>query len=167
MTPARNDLQRQHLTQLMAGSLLALADARTLLVGGHTSETDATSAGFAVTGTRVVAPMPPRLEQDPVLLITKLVGTGVIMVGGMRLDAHGEWVTAALDSMALGNGRAAEILQPDNPMMTDVTGFGLARHALNLAERCGFAGVEITLSALPLLPGTSNLLEQGIRSEPA
>ena len=164
MAPARSDLQRQQLTQLMAGSLLALADARTLLVGGHTSETDATSAGFAVTGTRAAAPTPPRLEQDPVLLITKPVGTGVIMAGGMRLDAHGEWVTAALDSMALGNGTAADILQPDNPMMTDVTGFGLARHALNLAERCNFTGVEITLSAVPLLPGAGILVEQGIRS---
>ena len=164
LAPARRDLQRHHLTQLMAGSLLALAEARTLLVGGHTSEADATSAGFAVTGTRACAPTPPRLEQDPVLLITKPVGTGIVMAGGMRLDAQGDWVTAALDSMALGNGAAADILQPDNPMMTDVTGFGLARHALNLAERCGFTGVEITLSTVPLLPGTCILLEQGIRS---
>ena len=49
-------------------------------------------------------------------------------------------------------------------MMTDVTGFGLARHALNLAERCNFTGVEITLSAVPLLPGAGILVEQGIRS---
>ena len=48
--------------------------------------------------------------------------------------------------------------------MTDVTGFGLARHALNLAERCGRSGVEIDLAALPCLKGAMTLLEQGHRS---
>lgn len=164
MAPARVDLQREHLTQLMAGSLMALSEAGTLLVGGHTSETNATMVGFAVTGTRDHPPAPPRIEQDPVLLITKAVGTGVVMAGGMQLLADGDWVTAALDSMASGNGAAAAILQADNPMMTDVTGFGLARHALNLAERCSFSGVEITLAAVPLLAGAERLLEQGVRS---
>lgn len=164
MAPARSDLQREHLTQIMAGSLMALAESGTLLVGGHTSETDATTVGFAVTGTRLHAPTPPRLEEDPVLVITKPVGTGVLMAGAMQLVADGDWVKSALASMAVSNGIAADLLAADCPVMTDVTGFGLARHALNLAERCRYTGVEITLSAVPLLDGADILLDKGVRS---
>ena len=164
MAPARVDLQREHLTQIMAGSLMALAESGTLLVGGHTSETDATTVGFAVTGTRSHAPRPPCLEDDPVLVITKPVGTGVVMAGAMQLVADGDWVKSALTSMAVSNGVAADLLAADCPVMTDVTGFGLARHALNLAERCRYSGVEISLSALPLLEGADILLDKGIRS---
>jgi selenide,water dikinase len=143
---------------------MALAESGTLLVGGHTSETNATTVGFAVTGTRLHAPTPPRLEEDPVLVITKPVGTGVLMAGAMQLVADGDWVKSALASMAVSNGIAADLLAADCPVMTDVTGFGLARHALNLAERCRYTGVEITLSAVPLLDGADILLDKGVRS---
>jgi selenide,water dikinase len=48
--------------------------------------------------------------------------------------------------------------------MTDVTGFGLARHALNLATRAGFSGLAITTPSLPLIVGAADLLASGIRS---
>ena len=48
--------------------------------------------------------------------------------------------------------------------MTDVTGFGLARHALNLATRCEKSGVELDLASLPCLEGALSLLERGHRS---
>ena len=66
--------------------------------------------------------------------------------------------------MATGNAAAAGILAPHRPPMTDVTGFGLGRHAMNLAERCGMAGVAINLASLPLLPGAASLIEAGHRS---
>ena len=48
--------------------------------------------------------------------------------------------------------------------MTDVTGFGLARHAMNLAERCKLKGVVIDIDALPILDGASTLISDGQRS---
>ena len=164
MSMARIDLQQHQLAQLMAGALLALSEAGVQLVGGHTGESHDLSVGFAVTGWREGPPTLPETDQETALILTKPLGTGVIMAAHMQLAARGDWVAAATTGMAHGNGKAAQILAPHNPAMTDVTGFGLARHALNLAERCGHSGVEIDLAALPCLKGAMTLLDSGHRS---
>lgn len=164
MGMARLELQQHQLTQLMAGALLALSEAGVQLVGGHTGESHDLSLGFAVTGWRERAPIPPEADQETALILTKPLGIGVIMAAHMQLAARGDHVQAAIDLMATGNGRAAQILSEQTPMMTDVTGFGLARHALNLAERCGSKGAAIHLDALPCLDGAQTLLEKGHRS---
>ena len=79
----------------------------------------------------------------------------------MQLAAHGDWVDAAIACMAEGNAAAASALAPSTPLMTDVTGFGLARHALNLASRCDRSGVALDLASLPCLDGALSLLERG------
>lgn len=164
MGMARIDLQQHQLAQLMAGALLALGEAGVQLVGGHTGEGHDLNLGFAVTGWREGPPTPPEADQETALILTKPLGTGVIMAAHMQLAARGDWIADATSSMAHGNGKAALILAHHNPPMTDVTGFGLARHSLNLAERCGRAGVEIDLAALPCLDGAMTLLEKGHRS---
>ncbi len=161
---ARVDLQQSQLAQLMAGGLVALSEAGAQLVGGHTGESEALGIGYAVTGWREGPPSILSAGDNPVLVLTKPLGTGVIMAGHMKLAARGAWVTAAADMMARGNGLAAATLAPHRPVMTDVTGFGLARHAMNLAERCGMQGIEIDLAALPLLDGAKAMLEAGHRS---
>lgn len=161
---ARADLQQAQLAQLMAGGLVALSKAGAQLVGGHTGESDALTVGYSVTGWRDGPPHIPAPEDDPVLILTKPLGTGVIMAAHMQLAARGVWVEAATGTMASGNAAAAAVLAPHRPVMTDVTGFGLGRHAMNLAERCGAQGVEVDLAALPLLAGAERLLETGHRS---
>ncbi|MEC7210909.1 MAG: selenide, water dikinase SelD [Pseudomonadota bacterium] len=161
---ARADLQQSQLAQLMAGGLVALSEAGAQLVGGHTGESDSLTIGYAVTGWRDSPPDIPSPDEDPVLILTKPLGTGVIMAAHMQLAARGEWVAEATTIMAAGNAAAAAILAPYRPPMTDVTGFGLARHAMNLAERCGMAGVNIDLASLPLLRGAQSLLAAGHRS---
>jgi len=161
---ARVDLQQSQLSHLMAGGLVALSEAGAQLVGGHTGESDALTVGFSLTGWRDGPPVVPSPDEDPVLILTKPLGSGVIMAAHMKLAARGEWVAGATDMMATGNAVAAGILAPHRPPMTDVTGFGLGRHAMNLAERCGMAGVVINLSSLPLLPGAASLVEAGHRS---
>ncbi|MEX0502460.1 selenide, water dikinase SelD [Alphaproteobacteria bacterium LSUCC0719] len=164
MGMARLDLQQHQLTQLMTGALLALSEAGVQLVGGHTGESRDLGLGFSITGWRQGPPTPPAADTDTALILTKPLGTGVIMAAQMQLAARGDWVAAATASMAQGNGRAAQLLADYNPVMTDVTGFGLARHALNLAERCNRKGVLIELSSLPCLDGAITLLDAGHRS---
>ena len=161
LAAARADIQQSQLAQLMAGGLMALSEAGAQLVGGHTGESTALGVGYAVTGWREAPPTMPDLTDEFALLLTKPLGTGVIMAAHMKLAARGEWVTAATHHMANGNGLAAGLMAPHRPMMTDVTGFGLARHALNLAERCGAPGAEISLRALPLMSGAQACLEDG------
>ena len=164
MGMSRIDLQRHQLTQIMAGALVALSDAGTQLVGGHTGESQALGVGFTITGWRETAPTLPPKGTEIVLILTKPIGTGVIMAAHMQLAAHGDWVDAAIACMAEGNAAAASALAPSTPLMTDVTGFGLARHALNLASRCDRSGVELDLASLPCLDGALSLLERGYRS---
>ncbi|MGC6454607.1 MAG: selenide, water dikinase SelD [Candidatus Puniceispirillaceae bacterium] len=164
LAPARADIQQSQLSQLMAGGLMALSEAGAQLVGGHTGESDALGIGYAVTGWRDAPPVIPDMSQDVVLLLTKPLGTGVIMAAHMKLAARGTWVAGAIDHMARGNGAAAALMAEHRPVMTDVTGFGLARHALNLAERCGASGVEMSLRALPLMDGALSCLQDGHRS---
>ena len=164
LATARADLQQTQLAHLMAGGLVALSEAGAQLVGGHTGESDALGIGYSVTGWREGPPGVVSAEDEPVLILTKPLGTGVIMAGHMQLAARGEWMTGAAEMMARGNGLAAATLAPHRPVMTDVTGFGLARHAMNLAERCGMPGVEIDIAALPLLDGAAAMLEAGHRS---
>jgi len=148
----------------MTGALLTLSESGVQLVGGHTGESHDLGLGFAITGWRKGPPAPPAPDADTALILTKPLGTGVIMAAHMQLAARGDWVAAATTNMTLGNARAAQLLAEYNPLMTDVTGFGLARHALNLAERCGRKGVLIELSSLPCLDGAISLLEAGHRS---
>ncbi|MGB1872622.1 MAG: selenide, water dikinase SelD [Candidatus Puniceispirillaceae bacterium] len=164
MGMARLDLQQHQLAQLMAGALLAFSEAGVQLVGGHTGESHDLGLGFAVTGWRKGPPSPPTADSGTALILTKPLGTGVIMAAHMHLAARGDWVAKATASMARGNAGAARILAEHNPVMTDVTGFGLARHALNLAERCDHKGVEIDIATLPCLDGAVTLLERGYRS---
>ena len=84
---------------------------------------------------------------------------------GMR-QANGQIRANAIVTMAQSNGHAARILKAyGNLPMTDVTGFGLARHTLSLLSRGG-EGLSATFShsALPLLEGTQRLIDLGAKS---
>ena len=125
------------------------------------------SVGFAVTGNafnrKVEDLQHPRDELQ--LILTKPIGTGVIMAANMQMRASSSWVDAAIKNMRHSNESAAEIfIENDVLAATDVTGFGLARHAQNLASRLANTGCVINLSNLPLLDGVTQLFGDGIAS---
>ena len=166
LSQARIDLQQDQLTQILAGALLALSDAKVKLIGGHTSEGDTLSAGFAVTGVLAGDPVPLTMHDDYALILTKPLGSGVIMAGHMQLEARADSINAAISEMKRSNAAAAAIIhnKAGHCWITDVTGFGLARHAQNLIERAGAKGAHLSLSAIPTLPGAVSLLDRGIKS---
>jgi len=166
---ANLSIQTNQLTQILAGGLFALSEAGVRLNGGHTSEGGALSVGFSVTGHSKkkppMAPVDPGSGDDLVLVLTKPLGTGVIMAGHMQLVAKAQWVDGAIRQMAVSNRLAAHcFLQKGVIGATDITGFGLARHAQNLSLRLGASGCSLDLSSLPLLDGAIALLSSGIRS---
>ena len=167
LAEARLSLQQDQLTQVLAGGITALAADNVRLVGGHTSEGGDLSVGFAVTGWQKNAPSPLAVTKPHQLILSKPLGTGVIMAAHMALRADGAALAAAIAVMEQSNQGAAEIFNKHADgaaWMTDVTGFGLARHALNLATRAGFSGLAITTPSLPLIAGAADLLASGIRS---
>ena len=103
--------------------------------------------------------------KDAVLVLTKPLGTGIIMAAHMQLIARANWVENAIETMTKSNRHAANLFAKMNLIAaTDITGFGLARHALNLSKRAGARGCVLNLPNLPLLPGVKKLLSNGVRS---
>jgi selenide,water dikinase len=162
--PARAE---ETLYQVMAGARAALDAEGITLVGGHTTTGPELAVGFAIWG---FAPSPDALIRlggvapGDRLILTKPLGTGVILQADMRGLARGEWVEAAVASMLRSNGPAARAMAAVRPSAaTDVTGFGLAGH-LGEMLRASKGSAVLDLPALPALPGAVTLLGRGIRS---
>ena len=156
----------EDLTQLMAGALEVLERDGVALVGGHTSEGGELAMGFSVTGT---APPEDLLRKSGMrpgdrLVLTRPVGTGVIFAAEMRGRAQSLWIDAALALMQESHRAAARILgEHGATAATDVTGFGLAGHLLEMARASGVE-VSVGLAGVPFLDGALELARLGIFS---
>ena len=157
----------ENLFQMMAGACEVLAASGCSLVGGHTCEGSELALGFVVNG---LVNWPSSglakggMQLDQVVILTKPVGTGTIFAADMRGLAQGSWVVSAIDSMCLSNKQAALILRDHGATScTDVTGFGLLGHLVEMAQ-ASKARVELMLDAVPTLPGAQQLVADGIFS---
>ena len=119
--------------------------------------------GFTITGLCDAAPITiAGAKSGDVLILTKPIGSGVLMAAEMAGQARGADVVAALGLMAMGQAKAAQILS-DAHAMTDVTGFGLAGHLSGMCEASGVDAI-IDLDAVPLMQGALDLATSGMRS---
>ncbi|WP_341864039.1 selenide, water dikinase SelD [Gymnodinialimonas sp. 57CJ19] len=157
-------LQGQWLEEVMHAAAEVFAAEGAAVVGGHSSAGAELTVGFTVTGLLDGPAITLKGAQvGDALILTKPIGTGVILAAEMQTKAPGEDVLACWQAMAKSSGPVARALAPIAHAMTDVTGFGLAGHLSNI---CGASGVgaEITLDAVPLLAGAEALARKGIRS---
>jgi selenide,water dikinase len=152
---------------VMAGARAGLVTDTVALVGGHTTTGPELVVGFAVWGVATSADALIRiggLAPGDHLVLTKPLGTGVLLQADMRGIARGEWIEAACASMLRSNRHAARAAGPLRPSAaTDVTGFGLAGH-LGTMLRASKASAVLDLDAVPALPGALSLLGRGVRS---
>nr|MCH9784232.1 selenide, water dikinase SelD [Gammaproteobacteria bacterium] len=159
-------LQSRDLHRLMAGALKELNAARCTLVGGHTIEGPQMAAGFTVNGAAPPADLWHKSGARPgdVLILTKSLGTGIQLAGLMHDLSRGPWLDATLDSMLRSNGLARDAMAPLAPnACTDITGFGLLGHLLELCEQSNL-DARLDLDGLSLLPGTEELVARGVVS---
>ena len=163
--PRQSDaLLSRQLEEILAGLELALDAAGTALAGGHTSVGAELTVGLTVTGICERAPvMQSAARAGDALILTKPIGTGVLLAAEMAKRARGWDVAAAFDSMARPMSGDAACLAPVAHAMTDVTGFGLAGHLLQIARASGVSA-RLNRTSLPLLDGAETLAAAGVRS---
>jgi len=154
------------LSQLMAGAMKVLNETGTALVGGHTSEGSEMSLGFAINGLvdreRILRKR--GMKAGDKIIITKPIGTGTLFAADMRHKAQGPWIDAALKGMVQSNKQGADILYANGAnACTDVTGFGLLGHLVEMTKPSG-VDVNLDLNAIPLLAGALELVIDGIFS---
>jgi selenide, water dikinase len=158
--------QRQMLAHLLRGAIREFETAGVVLVGGHTVDGESLSIGFTVMGqTQDQRPFSKYgLQPGDQLILTKPVGTGVILAAAAVNKATTIGVQAAVDCMLQSNRLAADVARSsDLTSVTDVTGFGLAGHLFEMLDASNVSA-RLDLSALPLLPGASQCFSEGVRS---
>jgi selenide,water dikinase len=160
------------LRQMMQGAVEVLNAAGCTLIGGHSGEGAEPALGFAVNGLvdvddqgRISSVLRKGgMRPGDVLLLTKPIGTGALFAAHGRAAAKGRWVQAALQSMVQSNQAAAQTLRSFGATAcTDLTGFGLIGHTVEMARP---SGVQVVLdaAALPLLDGALECVQQGLLS---
>ena len=160
MSPA---LQARTLREIAAAAQDVMAAAGAQIVGGHTTMGAELTIGFTVTGTREDMPIGVGGAQPgDVLMLTRPIGSGVILAGHMAGSAPGRVVAKALGLMATPQARETAILGAAHAM-TDVTGFGLAGHVQAICRASGLAA-ELWGAAVPLYPGAQALSDRGVAS---
>lgn len=157
-------LQSRVLTEITAATADCTAQVGAALAGGHTSMGAELTIGFTVTGHRDQPPIPKGGAQPgDLLLLTRPIGSGTLLAAEMQMKARGHWIAALLDILTTPQGREAAILAQSAHAMTDVTGFGLVGHALEIA-RASDVGLTLNATELPLFDGAADLSHAGIRS---
>jgi selenide,water dikinase len=164
------ELQTRMLSEVMEEAAATFRAAGADIVGGHSTEGAELTIGFTVTGTADRAIPKQGARPGDALILTKPLGSGTILAAEMAMARPmgalmGEVWAACIAQMSRPQGSAAAILAPHAHAMTDVTGFGLAGHLLEMLE----TAATLTLSTIPLMPGAAELaaIGQGSSLQPA
>lgn len=152
------------LREILRGGIDVIHEAGAALVGGHSVEDPEIKYGLSVTGLvhpeRILTNAGVRVGDA--LVITKPLGTGILATAIKAGLASREAERRAVESMATLNRKAAEVMV-DFPVhaCTDITGFGLLGHLLEMAAG---SAVSITLQTerVPLLPEVLQSVQMGL-----
>jgi selenide,water dikinase len=149
------DLPPEILTEILRGGAEKARGAGVVIAGGHTVQDKEPKYGLAAVGLvhpdRVMTKAGGR--PGDLLVLTKPLGTGVIATAGKQEKVKPEHLSGAIEWMLHLNDRAAQLAQEFGVRgATDISGFGLLGHALEMAEASG-VGLEIDLKAVPIMEG--------------
>ncbi len=156
-------IELRHLGEILRGGAEVVERAGAVLLGGHSIQDAEPKFGMAVTG--VIHPdrltTKGGLEPGQALILTKAVGTGIINTAAKQGVAEEDDLREAIASMiALNDAAAAVVRENDVKGCTDVTGFGLLGHLLEMA-RASQVSVRVYGGRVPLLPGVERYLRSG------
>ncbi|MDP7693424.1 MAG: selenide, water dikinase SelD, partial [Vicinamibacterales bacterium] len=154
------------LVQLLTGAVGVLNDAGAALVGGHTSEGADLALGLSLTGLSDPDALLRKsgLRPGDRLVLTKGIGTGTLFAAEMRMRAKGRWIDGAIQAMRQSSRAAAAALRRHGATAcTDVTGFGLLGHLVEMTKASG-VDARLALSSVPVLDGALETSGAGLLS---
>ena len=159
-----NKLPPEVLHQIVAGALSKINEAGAVLAGGHSVEDDEPKFGLAVTG--IVHPdkfwTNKGAQTGDALILTKPIGSGVLFNANIKKWVSKEAMEACLSILITLNRTAAEVMSGfDIHAATDVTGFGLAGHGLEIAKASGI-NLEISIKDLPIMDEALTMYKKGV-----
>jgi selenide,water dikinase len=156
-------LDKSILADILRGAGDKVQEAGATLVGGHSIDDKEPKFGLAVTG--LVHPDKVRTnagaKPGDKLILTKPIGVGIMTTSIKKDQLSAEETKRVTEVMSTLNKTAAEVMESyDVHACTDVTGFGLMGHALEMAKGSG-TGITIFQSRVPVLPRVRELAEHG------
>lgn len=151
--------------EVLRGGANKIIEAGAVIAGGHSIKDTELKYGLAVTGL-----IDPRkimanggAKSGDVLILTKPIGTGIVSTAVKRNRAKPDEEAAAIAVMTMLNKITGESMAEYGAhAATDVTGFGLAGHAYEMAHASGVT-LEIEYNRLHILPGVAEYARAGIR----
>lgn len=157
-------LPKDILAEILQGGADKVAEAGGIVAGGHTITDREPKYGLCVIGIA----HPDRLmtkaaaRQGDVLVLTKPLGTGAITTALKAKAVAPDHLQAAVQAMLSLNRRPSEIFVAMGVRAcTDITGYGLLAHALEMADASG-VGLEIYIDQVPILEGAYEYAQRGI-----
>ena len=161
--PSRR-LGSEVLEGIVEGALNKITEAGAVLAGGHTTDDEEPKFGLSVTG--VVHPEKywhnAGARPGDLLILTKPIGSGVLFNANLKGWVSDAALEECLNTTATLNKNAADVMAGfDIHAATDVTGFGLAGHALEIARASGCT-LEISCADVPVMSEALYMYERGV-----
>ena len=168
---SETEVHSRDLAQVLSGAKIILDNNECLLNGGHTmigNDNDPV-IGFSIIGedtSKNKKNKPSKIKKDDLIILTGKIGSGLIFAGisNNLIDSH--YQIDVINQMSEGNSKFGAIInQLDISLMTDITGYGLANHLLNLIQRnYGKNGFTINTKKIQVYEGVVYALKKGVKS---
>jgi len=155
-------LDTQIMYHMLTGAMEVFAEAGVALLGGHSIKDEEIKLGFAITGTvdgSAVGNESARVGDK--LVLTKPLGIGVLTFAGQIGRTEGDHAAAEASMAQLNRAAAEAMVAAGASACTDVTGFGLFGHLINVARHSGVTA-QVYADALPAFGGAIELLADGV-----
>ena len=151
---------------IVEGALSKITESGAVLAGGHTTDDEEPKFGLSVTG--IVHPQKywrnVGAKPGDVLILTKPIGSGVIFNANLKNWVSEQALEECIQTITTLNKQAAAVMADfDIHAVTDITGFGLGGHALEMAEGSGVT-LEIRTDDVPIMCEALEMYQKGMRT---
>lgn len=158
--------QQELLFQVLSGAVSLFEKEGVHLVGGHSAQGPELAVGFTATGFLDESDLFRKrdLKRGDLLVLTKRLGSGALLAAHMRGQCEAAWFSELIEGLTATNGTASRSLAKEGvKAATDVTGFGLAGHLLEMLDG-GSLGAMLWVDSLPTYRGFDEVTRQGVLS---